>query len=313
MFNILRAKKMVRGLDFSAIANAAEVTSHPVEKSWEPIHHSLLKTDVFNNFPIHQNMSELSYILGTINGTIRYERLDKMPHLLVAGTTGSGKSVFINGILATLLLQHTPRTLRIGLVDPKMVEFAAYSDLPHLIGGKIAHGATDALPIIDYCVHEMERRLELMVAKRVKDLESYNLRCFTPAEELPRIVLVIDEFADIVLGAVTKEEKELVKRFERGLTRLAQKARATGIHLILATQKPITAVVTTVLRSNIPARVALKVSTAGDSRVIMDEPGAEALYGRGDLFYRSPTGGAVKRVQGVWIEDSDLDLIIRGG
>jgi len=261
--------------------------------------------------PLQGTSDELHYVLGHDgSGSYRYERMDKMPHLMVAGTTGSGKSVFINGLLVSLLSRHTPATLKLGLIDPKQVEFACYGSLPHLIGG-VATDCSSALPIVQWAVEEMERRLVLLVRQRVKDMASYNASV-VETRRLPRVVLVVDEFADIILGAVTKEEKEEVKAFEVSLTRLAQKARAVGIHLILSTQKPTVKVVTSILKGNIPARVALKVANASDSRVIVDTKGAEELNGKGDMLFQAPTGGSLERLQGVWVPDSDIFNVVEG-
>lgn len=267
--------------------------------------------DALRGLPLQGGSDELHFVLGKREGGYSYDRMEKMPHLLVAGTTGSGKSVFINSLLVSLLSRHTPSTLQLGLVDPKQVEFACYGTLPHLVGGGVATSVFEAIPIIDWAVDEMERRLHILTSARVKDLSSYNASV-SDSRKLSRVVLVIDEFADIILGAVTKEEKEAVKRFEVGLTRLAQKARAAGIHLVLSTQKPITKVVTTVLKGNIPARVAFRVSNATDSRVILDEGGADLLGGRGEMLFKSPYGGSPVKLRGVWVPDVDIYNHIEG-
>lgn len=298
--------------DFSLACSSVASVCRSTDKvagmvPWTP---SDVLPDLVGFMPKQVASDELHFVLGKDrDGYYVYDGLERMPHLLVAGTTGSGKSVFLNGLLASLLLRHTPSTLSLTIVDPKMVEFSCYRSLPHLFS-PVCFEVESAVSAVEGLVDVMEDRLYRMMQVGAKDLSSYNALVKDP---LARHVVVIDEFADIILGAVTKEQKALVKRFELGLTRLAQKARAAGIHLILATQKPTVQVVTSVLRSNIPARVALKVSTAGDSRVIMDEKGAEELAGKGDLYFRSPTQSHAKRLQGVWVSDHDIMSVIKGG
>lgn len=282
--------------------------------SWKPFPLERVGGDLgeaLRGLPEQGSSDELHFVLGKSGGSYRYDRMEKMPHLLVAGTTGSGKSVFINSLLVSLLSRHTPDTLQLGLVDPKQVEFACYGTLPHLVGGGVATSVFEAMPIINWAVDEMERRLDILTGARVKDLSSYNAKV-PEGKKLSRVLLVVDEFADMILGAVTKEEKEEVKQFEVGLTRLAQKARAAGIHLLLSTQKPITKVVTTVLKGNIPARVAFKVSNATDSRVILDEGGADLLGGRGEMLFKSPYGGSPIKLRGAWVPDEDIFNHIEG-
>lgn len=248
----------------------------------------------------------LDFVIGeTAPGFYHYEQLERMPHLLVAGTTGSGKSVFINSLVACLIARHTPDDLQFIMVDPKEVEFAMYESLPHVREGVVSD-IEEALPLVEWAVHEMQNRLSLMKKNKVRDLESYNKVASRP---LPRLVIIIDEFADLILGS---SDKKLANAFDVALTRLAQKARAAGIHLILATQKPIVKVVTPLLKGNVPARVALRVANSSDSRVIIDQGGAEKLNGRGDMLFQSPYSNGLKRIQGVWIPDAELEELIKG-
>ena len=265
---------------------------------------------VLADLPGFVDKDALWFVLGQGRKETRFECLDLMPHLLVAGTTGSGKSVFLNVLLASLLVRHGPDSLRIGLVDPKMVEFAMYRSLPHLLGGVIPDDIEGASVLMAGAVDQMQKRLELFVRMGVKDLASYNK---VSRDKLPRWVLVVDEFADLIMASKKdKVTKGFGESFERDIVRIAQKARATGIHLVLSTQKPIVKVVDTLLKGNIPSRVAFKVANRTDSKVILDEDGAERLMGKGDMLFKSVMDPDLEHLQGVYLNDSDLRRVIAG-
>lgn len=269
--------------------------------------------DMFRDIP--GNLM-LPVILGEDTyGEKVYVDLTTMPHLLVAGRTGSGKSVFINTLITTLICKYTPEDLRLIMVDPKQVEFAAYENLPHLFENdgeplRIASDAEEAREVLEVTVNEMERRFELLKEYKAKKISDYNK---VATEKLPYIVFIVDEFADLMLMGTASDRREV----ENKIVRIAQKARAVGIHMILSTQKPLAQIMTTLIKANMPARISFSVTSAGDSRVILDEGGAEALTGNGDMLYRDPVARSeytrIKRVQAPWISDDDIDLLIKQG
>lgn len=246
--------------------------------------------------------------------------LAKMPHLMVAGTTGSGKSVGVNSMILSLLYKFTPQKLRFIMIDPKSVEFAYYEDIPHLLC-PVVTDMREAYQGLQWCVKEMERRYKLAQMLKTRSIEGYNARVRelraqgkvtiqeavpnakfdAPLEELPYIVVIVDELADLLMV-----EK---KGVESSLIRLAQKARAASIHLILATQRPSADVITGLLRTNIPSRAAFQVATASDSRIILDMGGAESLLGNGDFLFKTPGMQALERVQGAFVTDDELDRV----
>lgn len=235
--------------------------------------------------------------------------LAETPHLLIAGSTGSGKSVFVNTLLASLLYRHSPKDLRLILIDPKMVELSAFGGIDHL-AAPVVTDTKEALPILKAVVEEMENRYQLMGEVGAKNLASFNETVKSRKkiigfpgrwQPLPYIVVVIDEFADFML-TVGKEAEEVV-------TRLAQKARAAGIHLVITTQRPSVQVVTGLIKANFPSRIAFRVLAAVDSRTILDQGGAERLLGKGDLLYLSAEG--MQRYHGPFLEESELNKIIR--
>lgn len=223
--------------------------------------------------------------------------LAAMPHCLIGGTTGSGKSVCVNTILASLLLSHSPRSLRLLLIDPKQVEFAPYDGLPHLIE-PVVSDMSRAAESLRALTDEMEARYELLAESGSRNLAAYN-QSHAP---LPYIVACVDELADLIMLHGRTVEMPIV--------RIAQKARAVGIHLILATQRPDRNVVTGLIKSNMPTRIAFRVNSSTDSRIILDRVGAERLLGRGDLLYSSPAQRELIRAQGCFIGDSELFDII---
>jgi S-DNA-T family DNA segregation ATPase FtsK/SpoIIIE len=229
--------------------------------------------------------------------------LSAMPHLLVAGTTGSGKSIFIKALAASLIMHNSPERLRLIAIDPKMVELSHLNGLPHLLG-RAESDMENIVRVLRWVAHEMDQRYKLFSETVVRNLDDYNRKMARQGEEaLPRIVVFIDELADLMLS--TPEETE------RTLTRIAQMARATGIHLVVATQRPSTDVVTGLIKANFPARVSFATTSNVDSRVIIDTPGAESLLGRGDMLFLPPDASAPRRVQGCYISDDELETIIR--
>ena len=264
---------------------------------------------------IPQSM-QLPVILGEDTyGTPAYVDLAAMPHLLVAGQTGSGKSVFLNTLIATLICRRTPEEVRFLIVDPKQVEFAAYSEIPHLYEEngdtlQIASDPEEARYLLNVAVTEMERRFGLMMETRVKKLDDYNA---TAKEKLPYIVFIVDEFSDLMLMGTRDQKKDV----ENKIVRLAQKARAVGIHMVLATQKPLASVMSSLIKGNVPARIAFSVTSGMDSRVILDEVGAETLTGSGDMLFRNPNARSeylkLIRIQAPWLSDKDLEMLLDQG
>jgi S-DNA-T family DNA segregation ATPase FtsK/SpoIIIE len=248
-------------------------------------------------------------------GNTIVDDLSKMPHLLIAGTTGSGKSVCINSILASFLLTRSPHDVQMILIDPKMVELQAFANIPHLML-PVVTDMRQATAVINWAVEKMEGRYELFNHAGVRNIKSYNALSEAELQEkmgdnwnhertprhVPYIVVVIDEFADLMMQA--KKEAELA------ITRLAQKSRAVGIHVILATQRPSTDVITGVIKGNLPTRIAFQVASKVDSRVILDAQGAEKLLGGGDMLYNPPASSRIKRVQGALVEDHELQAVI---
>jgi S-DNA-T family DNA segregation ATPase FtsK/SpoIIIE len=223
--------------------------------------------------------------------------LTKMPHLLIAGQTGSGKSVCLNGIILSILYSKTPEECQLVLVDPKRVEMTSYKDVPHL-RCPIVNEPEDAVRVFGDLITEMENRYRLMAAREVRNIESYNS---LGKEKLPYIVCVVDEMADLMMCSGRELEKMIV--------RLAQLARAVGIHLVLATQKPVAEVITGLIKSNMPSRIAFQVASKGDSRVILDENGAEALIGRGDMLMTYPGVPDPVRFHGAWVSDAEIAAV----
>ncbi|MET1083367.1 MAG: DNA translocase FtsK, partial [Burkholderiales bacterium] len=277
----------------------------------------ILSSEVYADTP-----SPLTIGLGKdISGKPVVADLAKMPHLLVAGTTGSGKSVAINGMILSLLYKAPPSRVRLILVDPKMLELSVYEGIPQLLA-PVVTDMKQASNALTWCVAEMERRYKLMSALGVRNLAGYNQKIregeknkapltnpFTitpenpePLSEMPVIVVVIDELADLMM-VVGKKVEELIAR-------LAQKARAAGVHLVLATQRPSVDVITGLIKANIPARVAFQVSAKVDSRTILDQMGAEALLGQGDMLYLPPGTGIPQRVHGAFVSDQEVHRVV---
>ena len=224
-----------------------------------------------------------------------YGDLAKMPHMLVAGTTGSGKSVFLNGVITSLLMRNTPDDLQLFLIDPKMVEFKRFSKLHYV---QYVTDTNKAITLLSKLCKEMDRRYEVMANRGCRDIDDYNKR--NPEDRLPKLVLVVDEMADMMMG---KQGKQV----EANIVRLAQKARACGIHMVLATQRPTVKVISGQIKANIPTRVCLSLMSRTDSMVVLDQIGAETLQGHGDMLYLDGMNNRKpQRLQGGLITDSEI-------
>jgi S-DNA-T family DNA segregation ATPase FtsK/SpoIIIE len=245
----------------------------------------------------------LSFALGRdVSGHPIGADLAGMPHLLIAGTTGSGKSVCVNAILTCLLLYNTPDDVRMVLVDPKRVELTNYNGVPHLLAPVVVE-MERVLGALQWMTREMDRRYHTFAQVGARNIADYNARMKAQGQKkLPYLVIVIDELADLMMIAPDETE--------RTITRLAQLARATGIHMVLATQRPSVDVVTGLIKANFPARIAFAVSSNTDSRVILDQPGAERLLGRGDMLYQAPDAPAPVRLQGVFVSDHEIHRLV---
>ena len=261
----------------------------------------------------------LSFAIGRdISGEAVVGELNEMPHLLIAGQTGSGKSVMINTLLTSLLYHNSPSEMKLILVDPKQVEMAPYEDIPHLLTPVITE-PEKTISALKWSINEMERRYKLLAAEKVRDIKSYNKKIQTGKGKItvkdeegnmqqhdevgamPYIVIVIDELADLMMVAARDVEALVV--------RLAQKARAVGIHLVLATQRPSVDIITGLIKANIPARIAFTVASQVDSRTILDQAGAEKLLGKGDMLILTPSMSKPKRLQGAWVTDDEVAKI----
>ncbi len=251
-----------------------------------------------------QSKARLRIALGEdVKGQAIISDMARMPHLLIAGATGAGKSVCINSIITCLLLTNTPDKLRLLMVDPKMVELSVYNGIPHLLSPVITE-VDKAAGVLFWAVKEMERRYNLFSKVGARDLVRYNEYLTKRNEKmLPYIVVIIDEMADLMMAAPEEVEKHIC--------RLAQMARAVGIHLIIATQRPSVDVITGLIKANFPSRIAFAVTSQIDSRVILDVPGAERLLGRGDMLFMAPDAGKLERLQGTFLDDEEINRIVR--
>jgi S-DNA-T family DNA segregation ATPase FtsK/SpoIIIE len=259
----------------------------------------VLETEAF-----YKVSSPLALALGhNVSGDPVIADLAAMPHLLIAGTTGSGKSVCIAAFTTCLAMNNAPEDLRLVMIDPKMVELVRFNGLPHLYG-KVETDLERILGVLRWVVAEMDRRYMVLEQSRSRNIDTYNrkARRRKDAENMPRIVVMIDELADLMMSAPETTEHSLV--------RLAQMARAVGIHLVVATQRPSTDVVTGLIKANFPARMSFAVASSVDSRVILDTTGAESLLGRGDMLFLPPEAGSPVRVQGVWVTDQEVEKVI---
>jgi len=259
---------------------------------------SLLETEEFKHMG-----SPLALALGkSVSGEAVLGDLSRMPHLLIAGTTGSGKSVCIAEITACLVMNNTPEDLKMVMLDPKMVELVRFNGLPHLLG-KVETDLERMLAVLNWAQTEMDERYRMLESVHARELEDYNRKMQRKKQPtLPRIVLMIDELADLMMSAPEQTEHSLV--------RLAQMARATGIHLVVATQRPSTDVVTGLIKANFPARISFTVASSIDSRVVLDMNGAETLLGKGDMLFLDPEVGTLQRAQGAMVMDQEIEKIM---
>ena len=258
----------------------------------------LLETDVFQ-----KNKNALRFALGKdVTGHPINTTLENMPHLLIAGTTGSGKSVCVNAILTCFLMYNTPDDLRMILVDPKRVELTGYNGVPHLLSPVVVE-IDRVIGALQWMTREMDKRYHQFAQEGSRNIADYNAKMkLKGGKKLPFLVIVIDELADLMMIAPGETEQTI--------TRLAQLARATGIHMILATQRPSVDVVTGLIKANFPARIAFAVASNTDSRVILDQPGAERLLGRGDMLFQAPDAPAPARLQGVFVSDHEIQNLV---
>jgi S-DNA-T family DNA segregation ATPase FtsK/SpoIIIE len=259
--------------------------------------------DVIESEAFKRLKSPLRFAIGQdVAGNAVAADLAAMPHLLIAGTTGSGKSVCVNSIISCLLINNTPDTLRLIMVDPKRVELTGYNGIPHLLAPVVVE-MERVVGALQWVTREMDQRYHKLAQAGARNIAEYNNRAAERNEKkLPYLVVFIDELADLMMLAPDETE--------RAVTRLAQLARATGIHLVIATQRPSVDVVTGLIKANFPARIAFAVASGVDSRVILDGPGAERLLGRGDMLFQAPDAPAPVRLQGTFVSDSEIGLLV---
>lgn len=266
-----------------------------------------LKTMLASSTFLNAKPNSLTFTLGkNVEGQVVCPDITKMPHLLVAGTTGSGKSICLSTLIVSLLYKYGPEELRFILVDPKQVEFISYDKLPHLMINEIIYDVDKAIKALNWAIKEMERRYQLfkeMTEKGIatKNLTEYNAHLPEGEEKLPKIVVILDEFGDLMLQAK--------KDIESRIIRLVQKSRACGIHLILATQRPSVDCITGLIKSNLPTRIGFKVNSFDDARCIFDIGGAEKLLGKGDLYFRSAENPDLARIQGCFIDTHEVQRV----
>jgi len=318
------ARDLARALSVTSIRIVETIpgTSHMGLELPNPKREIVRLSEILGSTVYGDMVSKLSIVMGKdIAGRPVVADLAKMPHVLVAGTTGSGKSVAINAIILSLVYKATANEVRLILIDPKMLELSIYEGIPHLLA-PVVTDMRYAGHALNWCVAEMDRRYKLMSAVGVRNLAGYNTKVkeakdkgtplphpFSltpdapePLEPLPLIVVVIDELADLMM-VVGKKVEELIAR-------LAQKARASGIHLVLATQRPSVDVITGLIKANVPTRISFQVSSKIDSRTILDQQGAEALLGQGDMLYLPPGSGMPQRVHGAFVSDAEVHRVV---
>jgi len=260
---------------------------------------SVLESDAFR-----KSKGRLKIALGhNVSGKPIFADLAEMPHLLIAGATGSGKSVCINAIVSSLIFNNGPDAVRLVMIDPKMVELTRYNGLPHLIAPVVVE-LESAVAALRWVTFQMDERYRKFSAEKARHLEDYNRKMAAQGQDpLPRIVVVIDELADLMMMAP--------EEVERSICRIAQMARATGIHLVIATQRPSVDVVTGLIKANFPARISFAVTSQVDSRVILDTAGAEKLLGRGDMLFMAPDSSHLQRLQGCFVSDREVDNLVK--
>jgi len=257
--------------------------------------------EILDSPNFRQRKNNMMIALGKdVTGKIWLEDLTAMPHLLIAGATGSGKSVMLNCIILSLLYENSPEDLRLIMVDPKRVELSVYNGIPHLLT-PVVNEANKTINALGWTLNEMSRRLEMFQHYHAKDINSFNEQC--PEQKLPRIVFIIDELADLMMMSR--------KEVEASIIRLAQISRAAGIHLVLATQRPSVDIITGVIKGNMPARIAFTVASQVDSRTILDMAGAEKLMGKGDMLFSSPWITKPVRLQGAFVSENEIKRVVR--
>ena len=265
--------------------------------------------DIISSSEFKASPSPLTIALGKdIQGKVMLARLEKMPHLLIAGTTGSGKSSCLNSLLISLLYKSSPDDVRIILIDPKQVEFTAYNGVPHMMIPKAITDVNQAINAFKWASNEMERRYGMLSENQVRDIQEYNSMAAVKEGTLPKmpfIVLVVDEFANLITSSSANRNT-----LESLIMAIASKARAAGIHLVLATQRPSVDVITGTIKANLPSRIAFSVSSAQNSRIILDNTGAETLRGRGDMLF-APLGESDEiRIQGAYVDNNEVKDIV---
>ncbi len=260
--------------------------------------------DVIQSKSFKELKSPLKFALGRdVSGHAYAADLTSMPHLLIAGTTGSGKSVCVNSLITSFLLHNTPQDLRLIMVDPKRVELSGYDGIPHLLAPVVVD-LERVVGVLQWVQREMDQRYHKFSEAGARNITNYNkMMEREDGKKMPFLVVIIDELADLMMLAPTETEK--------AITRLAQLARATGIHLIISTQRPSTNVVTGLIKANFPARIAFATASGVDSRVIIDQPGAETLLGKGDMLFQAPDAAAPVRLQGVFVSDDEINRLVR--
>jgi len=287
----IRIQAPIPGKDVVGI----EIPNHTVE--------TIYLRDLIESKLFIESKSPLTIVLGKdIVGKPFITDLKKLPHLLIAGTTGSGKSVGINSMILSLLYKNSPDKLRLLMIDPKMLEFSVYNNIPHLLTPVITQ-SKQAVIALNNMVTEMERRYTMMSDTRTKNIENYNEKISKEGgEELPYIVVIIDELADLMMTSG--------KEVEHSIARLAQMARAAGIHLIVATQRPSVDVVTGLIKANLPSRISYRVGQKVDSKIILDQQGAESLLGRGDMLFTPPGATGLVRLHAPWSSEEEIEHIV---
>ena len=260
--------------------------------------------EVLDSKEFQESTKKISFALGKdITGTCIVGDLSEMPHMLIAGATGSGKSVCINSLIVSLLYKYSPDDIKLLMIDPKVVELSVYNGIPHLLIPVVTE-PKKAAGALNWAVNEMDKRYELFTKYKVKNIKSYNQQVEKGfiSEKLPYIVLIVDELADLMMTCPNDVEDYIC--------RLAQKARAAGIHLIIATQRPSVDVITGVIKANIPSRISFAVSSGIDSRTILDQTGAEKLLGRGDMLYSPMGSNKPLRIQGAFISEEEVENVV---
>ena len=261
--------------------------------------------DIIDSADFKNSSSRLTFAIGqNISGDAIVGNIAKMPHLLVAGTTGSGKSVCLNSLILSILYKATPDEVKFIMIDPKMVEFKIYNGIPHLLVPVVTE-PKKAAGALQWAVVEMEKRYRYLSDENVRDLASYNeiMKTREDGKTIPQLVVVIDELADLMMTAS--------KEVEESIIRIAQMGRAAGVHLVIATQSPRADIITGLMKSNIPARIALQVSSSLESRIIMDATGADKLLGNGDMLFKKDSGSKPVRIQGTWVSDEEREAVIK--